>query len=115
MGVSEEPSAVHIIATNLFRMIDCTLNIYSWAFTLENVLFFFFLIGAREKEHWQLQSKMKFVLLLSLIGFCWAQYDPHTSDGRTAIVHLFEWRWVDIAKECERYLAPKGFGGVQVR
>jgi hypothetical protein len=39
MGVSEEPSAVHIIATNLFRMIDCTLNIYSWAFTLENVLF----------------------------------------------------------------------------
>ncbi|XP_032752544.1 pancreatic alpha-amylase-like [Rattus rattus] len=57
---------------------------------------------------------MKFVLLLSLIGFCWAQYDPHTTDGRTAIVHLFEWRWVDIAKECERYLAPKGFGGVQV-
>ena len=99
MGVSEEPSAVHIIATNLFRMIDCTLNIYSWAFTLENVLF----------------VEIKFVLLLSLIGFCWAQYDPHTSDGRTAIVHLFEWRWVDIAKECERYLAPKGFGGVQVR
>ncbi|XP_032752542.1 alpha-amylase 1-like isoform X3 [Rattus rattus] len=57
---------------------------------------------------------MKFVLLLSLIGFCWAQYNPHTTDGRTAIVHLFEWRWVDIAKECERYLAPKGFGGVQV-
>ncbi|XP_063138854.1 pancreatic alpha-amylase-like isoform X1 [Rattus norvegicus] len=57
---------------------------------------------------------MKFVLLLSLIGFCWAQYDPHTADGRTAIVHLFEWRWADIAKECERYLAPKGFGGVQV-
>ncbi|KAK7810611.1 hypothetical protein U0070_008232, partial [Myodes glareolus] len=41
-------------------------------------------------------------------------YDPHTQYGRTAIVHLFEWRWVDIAKECERYLAPKGFGGVQV-
>ncbi|EGV96609.1 Pancreatic alpha-amylase [Cricetulus griseus] len=58
---------------------------------------------------------MKFFLLLSLIGFCWAQYDPQTQYGRTAIVHLFEWRWVDIAKECERYLAPKGFGGVQVR
>ncbi|XP_038166763.1 pancreatic alpha-amylase isoform X3 [Arvicola amphibius] len=57
---------------------------------------------------------MKFFLLLSLIGFCWAQYDPHTQHGRTSIVHLFEWRWVDIAKECERYLAPKGFGGVQV-
>uniref|UniRef100_A0A8C6GEU9 Alpha-amylase n=1 Tax=Mus spicilegus TaxID=10103 RepID=A0A8C6GEU9_MUSSI len=57
---------------------------------------------------------MKFFLLLSLIGFCWAQYDPHTQYGRTAIVHLFEWRWVDIAKECERYLAPNGFAGVQV-
>ncbi|KAM7318034.1 hypothetical protein ACRRTK_022771 [Alexandromys fortis] len=58
---------------------------------------------------------MKFFLLLSFIGFCWAQYDPHTQYGRTSIVHLFEWRWVDIAKECERYLGPKGFGGVQVR
>lgn len=57
---------------------------------------------------------MKFLLLLSLVGFCWAQYDPHTKPGRTAIVHLFEWRWADIALECERYLAPKGFGGVQV-
>ncbi|KAM7318035.1 hypothetical protein ACRRTK_022772 [Alexandromys fortis] len=57
---------------------------------------------------------MKFFLLLSFIGFCWAQYDPHTQSGRTSIVHLFEWRWVDIAKECERYLGPKGFGGVQV-
>uniref|UniRef100_A0A8C6QDW0 Alpha-amylase n=1 Tax=Nannospalax galili TaxID=1026970 RepID=A0A8C6QDW0_NANGA len=57
---------------------------------------------------------MKFLLLLSLVGFCWAQYDPHTQYGRTSIVHLFEWRWVDIAKECERYLGPKGFGGVQV-
>ncbi|XP_012510293.1 PREDICTED: alpha-amylase 2B [Propithecus coquereli] len=57
---------------------------------------------------------MKFFLLLSAIGFCWAQYSPHTQEGRTSIVHLFEWRWVDIALECERYLAPNGFGGVQV-
>lgn len=57
---------------------------------------------------------MKLFLLLSVIGFCWAQYSPHTQQGRTSIVHLFEWRWVDIAKECERYLAPNGFGGVQV-
>ena len=66
------------------------------------------------KEHWQPQCKMKFFLLLSVIGFCWAQYAPHTKTGRTSIVHLFEWRWFDIALECERYLAPKGFGGVQV-
>lgn len=57
---------------------------------------------------------MKLFLLLSAMGLCWAQYAPNTKPGRTSIVHLFEWRWVDIALECERYLAPKGFGGVQV-
>ncbi|XP_077647375.1 pancreatic alpha-amylase isoform X2 [Urocitellus parryii] len=57
---------------------------------------------------------MKFFVLLSALGLCWAQYFPNTQQGRTSIVHLFEWRWVDIAKECERYLAPNGFGGVQV-
>jgi len=29
-------------------------------------------------------------------------------------VHLFEWRWSDIALECERYLGPHGFTAVQV-
>ena len=29
-------------------------------------------------------------------------------------MHLFEWRWADIALECEHYLAPNGFGGVKV-
>ncbi|EHB09943.1 Pancreatic alpha-amylase [Heterocephalus glaber] len=57
---------------------------------------------------------MKLFLLLSALGLCWAQYAPHTQQGRTSIVHLFEWRWADIAAECERYLGPKGFGGVQV-
>jgi len=31
-----------------------------------------------------------------------------------AFVHLFEWRWADVAKECEAYLAPAGFAAVQV-
>ncbi|XP_074954371.1 pancreatic alpha-amylase isoform X3 [Phalacrocorax aristotelis] len=52
--------------------------------------------------------------LLLIVGVCWAQYNPNTRPGRTSIVHLFEWRWADIALECERYLAPNGFGGVQV-
>lgn len=30
------------------------------------------------------------------------------------LVHLFEWRWEDVAKECKEFLAPKGFWGVQV-
>jgi alpha-amylase len=29
-------------------------------------------------------------------------------------VHLFEWRWTDVAKECEAYLGPAGFAAVQV-
>ncbi|XP_048801424.1 pancreatic alpha-amylase isoform X2 [Lagopus muta] len=57
---------------------------------------------------------MQVLLLLAAVGLCWAQYDPNTQTGRTSIVHLFEWRWDDIALECERYLAPYGFGGVQV-
>ncbi|XP_029819083.1 pancreatic alpha-amylase [Manacus vitellinus] len=54
------------------------------------------------------------LLLLAAVGFCWGQYNPNTLSKRTSIVHLFEWRWADIALECERYLAPNGFGGVQV-
>jgi alpha-amylase len=30
------------------------------------------------------------------------------------LVHLFEWKWTDIARECENYLGPKGFAAVQV-
>jgi alpha-amylase len=29
-------------------------------------------------------------------------------------VHLFEWKWTDIASECEQYLGPAGFHAVQV-
>ncbi len=33
--------------------------------------------------------------------------------SRTAFVHLFEWKWSDIEKECE-YLGKKGYGAVQI-
>jgi alpha-amylase len=29
-------------------------------------------------------------------------------------VHLFEWKWPDIATECETVLGPAGFKAVQV-
>lgn len=35
-------------------------------------------------------------------------------ENRSTIVHLFEWKWTDIARECEEFLAPKGYGGVQI-
>ncbi|KAL0200407.1 hypothetical protein M9458_003594, partial [Cirrhinus mrigala] len=56
---------------------------------------------------------MKLLILAALFGLSFAQFDANTKYGRTAIVHLFEWRWADIAAECERYLGPNGFGGVQ--
>ncbi|MFI0349334.1 alpha-amylase family glycosyl hydrolase [Actinomadura sp. 9N407] len=34
--------------------------------------------------------------------------------ARTMVVQLFQWKWTDVAKECENVLGPKGFGAVQV-
>ena len=45
---------------------------------------------------------MEFWILLALIGAVSAQWDPNTHYNRQAIVHLFEWKWADIAAECER-------------
>ena len=40
--------------------------------------------------------------------------DPHFIEDRSGIVQLFEWKWLDVARECEEFLALHGFGGVQV-
>uniref|UniRef100_A0A182YLT8 Alpha-amylase n=1 Tax=Anopheles stephensi TaxID=30069 RepID=A0A182YLT8_ANOST len=40
--------------------------------------------------------------------------DPHYYPGRQVMVHLFEWTFDDIAVECEEFLGPAGYGGVQV-
>ena len=40
--------------------------------------------------------------------------NDQASVAGTAFVHLFEWRWTDIANECEQFLGPKGFEAVQV-
>lgn len=53
--------------------------------------------------------------VLALVACTQAQFNTHQRADRSAMVHLFEWRWVDIAAECERFLAPNGFAGVQVR
>nr|AGJ52072.1 alpha-amylase KME1 [Reticulitermes speratus] len=60
------------------------------------------------------------MVLLNLIWFLFsvanihAQKDPNTDKYRSAIVHLFEWKFSDIADECETFLGPRGFAGVQV-
>ena len=55
-------------------------------------------------------------LVLSACTFM-VQGTPYTKlqcqGNRQVIVHLFEWKWTDIANECEAYLGPKGFCAVQ--
>lgn len=55
------------------------------------------------------------VLLVFAISCARAQFNTNQWPDRSAIVHLFEWKWNDIANECETFLAPKGYAGVQVR
>lgn len=59
---------------------------------------------------------MKILIFLIFLFFEISQpyKDPHWLDGRNTIVHMFEWKYTDIAAECERFLAPKGFAGIQV-
>lgn len=57
---------------------------------------------------------MKFLILLGLVALSNAQFQNNMWSGRSTIVHLFEWKWSDIADECERFLGPQGYGGVQV-
>ena len=56
-------------------------------------------------------------MLMGLVGCGLAALptmDPNCG-GKQVMVHLFEWKWKDIALECEQYLAPNNFCGVQVR
>jgi alpha-amylase len=40
--------------------------------------------------------------------------DPHTWPNRTLMVHLFEWKYNDIASECENFLSKYSYGAVQI-
>jgi len=57
---------------------------------------------------------MKLIILLTLVVGALAQWNTNQWGDRSGIVHLFEWKWNDIADECERFLAPKGYAGVQI-
>ncbi|GAB0097241.1 Alpha-amylase [Sergentomyia squamirostris] len=58
--------------------------------------------------------KLFIVALVTLVSLVQGQFNPNFASGRNVIVHLFEWKWEDIAAECERFLGPNGFAGVQV-
>ncbi|VDM68934.1 unnamed protein product [Strongylus vulgaris] len=40
--------------------------------------------------------------------------EPNTLWNRQTMVHLFEWKWTDIAEECENFLQYYGYGAVQI-
>lgn len=57
----------------------------------------------------KLSYKKMWVLISIIFQVQWAY-----ADSRTVMVHLFEWKWKDITKECKEFLGPAGFAGVQV-
>lgn len=55
------------------------------------------------------------LLLCVIIGAAYGDIArTNMMPDRSTIVHLFEWKWKDIADECEKFLGPHGYGGVQV-
>ncbi|XP_055845375.1 alpha-amylase 1-like [Episyrphus balteatus] len=54
------------------------------------------------------------LLIAVVVATTNGQHNPNYWPGRDTMVHLFEWKWADIANECEQFLAPKGYAGVQV-
>ncbi len=62
---------------------------------------------------------MQVVFLFSIsaclfVNYIHATKDPNSTPNRNTAVHLFEWKWTDIANECEQFLGPHGYSGVQV-
>lgn len=42
------------------------------------------------------------------------QWNTQTWSDRQTYVHLFEWKWKDIANECETFLARYKYGAIQI-
>ena len=57
------------------------------------------------------------VIVSSMLSGCGDSPAPESDMDplpRTAFVHLFEWDWPRIARECEVFLGPAGYAAVQV-
>ncbi|KAF8384810.1 hypothetical protein PRIPAC_73952 [Pristionchus pacificus] len=63
---------------------------------------------------------MLFPLVVTSLAVATSAGDPYEFDDcntlfdRQTMVHLFEWKWEDVAKECEDFLQYNGYGAVQV-
>ncbi|CAI2354046.1 unnamed protein product [Caenorhabditis sp. 36 PRJEB53466] len=62
-----------------------------------------------------LKPLLLFHLITGSLAYNVYWYDKtQTYQNRQTMVHLFEWKWTDIAKECEDFLQYYGYGAVQV-
>jgi len=66
-------------------------------------------------KHWWL-TVCWLILPLPLVAETLMQKgrSPSPDPERKVFVHLFEWKWTDIAQECETWLGPKGYSAVQI-
>ncbi|UFS70797.1 alpha amylase C-terminal domain-containing protein [Geomonas sp. RF6] len=55
-----------------------------------------------------------FILLSVILYQATPAFATTPDPARTVFVQLFEWKWSDIARECETYLGPQGFKAVQI-
>lgn len=56
--------------------------------------------------------------MLSTLAVASITADVYTDlrcDGRQVLVELFQWKWEDVARECEVFLGPRGVCAVQAR
>lgn len=70
-------------------------------------------LKAQKMSRFHALNRMTF-LIIGVISIANAFFDPNYVNDRRVMVHLFEWKWDDIADECERFLGPNGYAGVQV-
>jgi alpha-amylase len=62
-----------------------------------------------------MNTKSKIITTLCATSFALGLSSPVNAAAQpTTFVHLFEWRWPDVAQECEQFLAPQGYAAVQV-
>ena len=74
----------------------------------------------RLKRFWRSAIFLGFLVLPMLIASRTFDSPPISSQALVSLVeppvfvHLFEWKWDDVAQECETFLAPNGYGAVQI-
>jgi len=69
---------------------------------------------SRAAAGWAAAATIPLLLLSAVAVMVAAPAAQAAVANGSSIVHLFQWRWSSIARECETTLGPNGWGGVQV-